>query len=574
MFKRLKPYIFPVVSYVLTLLSALFWVALRVNYSGISKFLGADTNRTFLIMNLPLMVCIFSWMGFALAAVGLVFWKKRRWISIIGFVIGIITTVGGLVIVQFGSWDYITFIMHHYLRSLGVAALLNAFALLVFFPVENKKKWIIGAKCAVVALVILAAVVIGYELRPCSFTYGAVVYAVEDDYQIVFSTSDSAMAWVEIDGTEYYDLYAGSARSKDKVHKITVPQRVLDTAGGYTVCAQQMIYRGPFGGYKGDVISQEYTFRPVDSSDGLNYVSLSDVHSAFDAAATAAREDHLDFIVLLGDLISMVETESDAQCANLLAHDITGGEIPVIYARGNHEIKGEYAEELYKYVGSLNGSFAYTVTLGDDDVFAAVLDLGEDHADDWWEYYGTAKFDIYRQEQTEMLQAALEDGSYKNYSYRMAICHIPFVYIDKHGYYESFRTQWTQLLNEMEMDISLSGHKHKVLQFLPDTLTPGEPLVFSEAYYGREGKKEGGTVTDFDFPAFLVGQRSLSQTGGLQEWGFSDYLCLHTEVNLTEGRQVSRYINSLGQTVPVVYPFVCEGTRDEIAAKEIVTELK
>ncbi len=227
-----------------------------------------------------------------------------------------------------------------------------------------------------------AAVIIGYQLRPCEFTFGAVVYAVEDDYQIVFSTSDSAIAWVEIDGACYYDLYAGSMRSADRVHKIEVPQTLLDAAGGYKICAKQMIYWGPFGGYTGDTISQNYSFRPVDSSDGLNYYALSDVHEAVEPAirAAASRED-TDFIILLGDLVSMVETEADAQLANELAHGITKGEFPVIYARGNHEIKGEYSEVLYNYVGSKNQDYYYTVTLG-DDVFAAVLDLGEDHEDD------------------------------------------------------------------------------------------------------------------------------------------------------------------------------------------------
>ena len=51
--EKAKGYGFPGAVFLVTLLDALFWVALRVNYSGISKFLGADTNPSFLIMNLP-----------------------------------------------------------------------------------------------------------------------------------------------------------------------------------------------------------------------------------------------------------------------------------------------------------------------------------------------------------------------------------------------------------------------------------------------------------------------------------------------------------------------------------------
>ena len=360
--KKFLKHLFPLFAFLLSLATSLFWVALRVNYAGISKFLGADTNPSFLVMNLPVMVCVLAWIGCILAFFGILFWEKKKAPAIVGAVITLIMAVAAVIVVLFGAKDYLRFIMVHFWESVAITGCVGAFALALFLPVKNN--WFsVTWKAIVVAIAILVAVVLGYELRPCDFTYGAVVYAVEDEYQIVFSTSDSAVAWVEIGGECYYDLYAGSMRSADKVHKITVPQSVLDAAKGYTVCAQQMIYRGPFGGYKGETISQSYDFRPVDVSDGIQHVALSDVHEAVEAATAAATtRDNTDFVVLVGDLISMVETEKDCQLANELAHGITGGEIPVIYARGNHEIKGEYGELLYKYVGSKNQEFYYWET--------------------------------------------------------------------------------------------------------------------------------------------------------------------------------------------------------------------
>jgi len=566
--KTMKTYWFPVLSFLMALVSALFWVALRINHSGISKFLGADTNPSFLIMNLPVMVCILAWIGAAFALAGVVAWRKRKWPAVTGFVIGLIVTVGAVVVIQFGAKDYLRFILVHFRKSLAVTGCILAFALLLYFPIQGKAK----LKAVMVALVVLAAVVIGYQLRPCTFTYGAVVYAVEDDYQIVFSTSDSAMAWVEIDGECYYDLYAGSMRSVDKVHKVEVPQSVLDAAGGYTVCAKQMIYRGPFGGYTGETISREYEFRPVDSSDGLNHMAISDVHEAVDAAITAAKvRSDTDFIVLLGDIVSMVETEADAQLTNELAHGITGGEIPVIYARGNHEIKGEYSEVLYKYVGSKDQSYAYTVTLG-EDVFAVVLDLGEDHEDDWWEYYGTARFDLYRAEQSRMMEEILAAGEYENYRYRMAICHIPIVFVDDDGLFAGFREEWTALLNKLDVDICLSGHQHKLFQFIPGAVEPYTDLIYTFDYYGDSGKSVGAYLTDFNFPAFLVGRRSLQQSGGTQKNGYSQYVCFYTSADLESGTQLSNYINSEGEILTGWYPF--EGDYEYRSFSDIVTELK
>ena len=566
---KVKHYLFPALSFGLNLLVALFWVALRINHSGISKFLGADTNPSFLIMNLPVMVCVAAWIGCAISLVGLIRWDRHKWPGILGFVLGLVFCAAGVAVVIFGAKDYLRFILPHFWTSVAVSGGIIAFALLLFFPIRGRN----GLKTAMVALVILAAVVIGYQLRPCTFTYGAVVYAVEDEYQIVFSTSDSAIAWVEIDGKCYYDLYAGSMRSADRVHKITVPQSVLDEAGGYTVCAKQMIYRGPFGGYTGPTISRGYDFRAVDPSDGLNYVSLSDVHEAVDAAVTAASGDYaknLDFVVLLGDLVSMVETEKDAQLANELAHGITGGEIPVIYARGNHEIKGEYGEVLYKYVGSKNQSYTYWVTLS-DTVFAVVLDMGEDHEDDWWEYYGTAQFDLYRQEQTQMLREILSDGDYRNYPYRMALCHVPIVFVDGDNLFGGFRKEWTTLLNQMDVDISLSGHEHRVYTFLPGAVKPGENLIYSEAYNGKSGVSVNAYMTDHEFPTFLVGRRSLEQAGGTQKDGNDQYLCLVTRVDLTAQEQTCVFVNSRQEMVTCVWPF--EGNYPGETFRELVLPL-
>lgn len=560
--ERIKKYWFPVLGFAVSLLAALFWVALRINHSGISKFLGADTNPSFLVMNLPVMVTVVAWIGFGFSLFGIKVWNRKKWPAIAGFVTGAVMTVAAVFVIIFGAKDYIRFILPHFWESVAVSGGIIGFALILLFP----PKWKNWLKYALIGAVAVIAVVIGYELRPCNLSYEPVVYAVEDEYQIVFSTSDNAIGWVNIGGVEYYDLYAGSMKSADKVHKITVPQSVLDEACAYSVNYRQMIYRGPFGGYLGELRTQHYSFRPVDSSDGLYHVAISDVHEAVEAAAAAAASadalplafDNVreaDFIVLLGDLVSMVETEKDAQLTNELAFAITKGEIPVIYARGNHEIKGEYAEELYKYVGSKDQQYAYTVTLGDEDVFAVVLDMGEDHEDDWWEYYETAKFDLYRQEQTGMLKNVLEEGKYENYQYRMMICHIPVVYVDKNGYFEEFRTEWTALLNEMDLDIGLSGHKHVLWPLIPGQVEPNTTLVYNDAYSGKEGKVEGGYLLDFNFPNFLAGRRSLEQAGGTQGDGYDQYVCLHTRADLRGGYQVSNYVNSDGVSINGCYPF-------------------
>ena len=237
---KFKQYLFPGFVFLLNLAAALFWVALRVNHSGISKFLGADTNPSFLIMNLPVMVTAAACLAALLAWWGLRGWENRRWPVIVSLILGILFAGAAGAVVYFGAKDYLRFILPHFWESLAWAGAIGLFALVLYCPIRGKN-WL---KAVLLFLVVLVCVVIGYQLRPCGFSYGAVVYAVEDDYQIVFSTSDNAVAWVEIDGEMYYDLYAGSMKSADRVHKVTVPQQVLDQAKSYSIHAKQMMSSG------------------------------------------------------------------------------------------------------------------------------------------------------------------------------------------------------------------------------------------------------------------------------------------------------------------------------------------
>ncbi len=569
MLKFFKKNLLAVIACAYSLVVALFWLALRVNWSGISKALGADKNPTFFVMETPLLVCIFLWLAFVFSAVSLFVWK-RKLPSIISLCISGVFTVLIVVVIALGAADYLQFILPKFFTSLLVAVALIVFALLLFFPPVSNCKKCVALKCVCLACLLLCCVLVGFNVQVNRFTYGAVVYAVEDDYQIVFSTSANSVAWVEIEGENYYDLYAGSMKSNDLVHKVVVPQEKLDNAKSYTVYAQKMIYRGPFGGYKGKIISQNYSFRPVNTQDGLVYYSMSDVHGAKKGAvATAKGVENMDFLVMLGDMYSMIDSEHDAQFANLLAHEITGGEIPCVYVRGNHEIKGNYAEELHKHVGNVNGNFYYYFTLS--DVFGITLDLGEDHDDDWWEYYGTAQFDVYRNKQTEMLQNMVQQKPYEGFRYKLVCCHIPIQFINNRLNHLEAKTAWTELLNEIAPDLVVSGHQHDLYPFFEDTieLNSNNKLVYNSQFVNQENKTYGGRVTDFHFNSFIVSKRGDTQTDEVSSFNNGKHIGLVTVVDFGRGEQTSYYLNSSLEKVSVFNPFV-EGP----AQTEFVTKLK
>ena len=552
---------------------ALFWFSMRVIWSGISKVLYEALGRkepTEFLLNVPLYISVLLWVLLAFAVVTLARPKKRSTLTLT-VLLGVFTVIS-LVVVVMGAIDYLYFILPKFFLSLGIGTCIAAFAALLFFPPVKSCKYCIALKSALVALVILLAVLEGYGVTVGSrFTYEPVVYAVEDTYQIVFSTNHPATAWVEIGGESYYDLYAGSMKSKDTVHKITVPQEKLDAARAYSIHAEKMIYRGPFGGFKGKEISKAYAFRPVNTADGLVYYTMTDVHHARKGAVAAALAvENLDFLVILGDSVGMTDYEKDAQFSNLLAHDVTGGQIPVVYARGNHEIKGAYGESLYKYVGSKNESFYYWFTLS--DVFGITLDLGEDHDDGWWEYYGTDRFALYHEEQTQFLRELAETKPYEGYNYTLVACHIPIQFVNSRKDHEEVKAAWTELLNEIQPDLAVYGHQHDLYPFLDGQQTmynDSGKLVYNSQFKGTAGKTYGGYLTDYTFNGFITGRRGTAQDDSISALNRKDHVGMAVYADLAAGTQVCRFLNTAGETVPVYNPFV-EGPAQE----EFLLELK
>lgn len=543
-----------------SMLNALMWLAMRVNYAGISKALGADNLckqygideinyptqfSTWIVMYLPVIFCVLFFIVFLYSILNTFVFKKRNKAKLISnIIINFIFTALIIVVIMLGSKDYLFVIMPKFYKSLLVACGIIVLALLLFFPIEGKRSVFI--KISILVLVTALSVVIGYGLKTNYFTYEPVVYAVEDEYQIVFSTNDNSIARVKIGNNTYYDTYAGSEKSVDLVHKVIVPQSILDNAGTYTITAAQLNYRGPFGAFYGKTIEKTYSFKAPDASDGIDYYCVSDVHESLSAAVSAYEKakakttNGYDFMVINGDTVSDVEYFENANLVNKLAFDATKGEIPVIYARGNHEVKGTYSEQLYKFVGSKDQKFYYDVTLDNGAIHAIVLDLGEDHDPgyDWWEYYDTDRFDAYRQEQIDWLNT--KSSLLMQASYNMVICHIPFCYVNSRGDHTEWTQQICDILNDLPIDIALYAHKHELTPYVPGDSTG------HDNYY----------LLDYNFYGFMVGRSSNIAEGDEKPHGTTEYtgLLVHSQrssdlLSLLKYDNKVQWSNALGETV-------------------------
>jgi len=563
----MKEKVFQVIRWagtVLAFFNALMFFAMRPCWSGISSTLGYRGGSNTFLYFLPVFICVLLFVEL-LADLILKKIFKKNWLQIMFLAISLVFFVAIMVIIALGAIDYMRFVWPKFWVAVGLLAVLIALYLLLFvYPktVLKDNKWFkfgtIGVASAVAVGLLVNFTVNWFVIKP-------VVYAVEDKYQIVFSTNAESTGWVEIGGKKYYDLYNGTAKTFTKIHKVEVPMSVLDEAKQYTVHSQKTIYAGPFGGFLGRDISEKVSFRPVDSSDGIQYLSFSDVHMN-DARTfeTASHAGNYDFLFLLGDIISVVETFDDANFNNQVAYGITKGQIPVVYARGNHDVKGRYSQELHKFVGAKGERFYYNFYF--KDVYGLVLDLGEDHDDDWWEYYGTANFEEYRQEQIAFLKDEIAKKDYEAYPYRVVASHIPIPFVNYRHNYENTKKEMTALLNQMDFHMSVCGHQHQLMIFEPGLVTPEtSPLTYNSNY--KKGTYNG-YLTNFNFPTFMVSKPGLTFGDPTNLSGAKSHIGLYVNVDLAGNKETCHYLNSRGEKVDTMSMF-----SDKAYGQQIVIDL-
>ncbi len=152
---------------------------------------------------------------------------------------------------------------------------------------------------------------------------------------------------------------------------------------------------------------------------------------------------------------------------------------PLIYARGNHELRGAFARSLFDYVPTPEGQFYYARDLG--PVHLLVLDTGEDKADSTNVYSDLNKTIPYRAAELDWLRRHVTSDS------RMASA--PFRVIAMHqpqwGWLENGNGAWIQTANDAKVDLVLAGHNHRFSYEAPNDIHAYHLLVLGQDQLAR-----------------------------------------------------------------------------------------
>lgn len=298
--------------------------------------------------------------------------------------------------------------------------------------------------------------------------YGPWVSGVgEDSFTVLWVTDSPGLAWVELeDGRRFYHEFAGR-RIFERLHTVTVYG--LEAGKRY-------VYKIGCSPLKDDSRPKDPVFFPEAESCGYSaktfdnsaaecrFAVFNDIHcnlERYRSFSSAVASDSLDFIFLNGDIASAGNYSLD----NLAKYEFQPLEkctdhIPVLFARGNHEGRGNNPKLVYELFPTNTGQFYYAFRQG--PVAFVVLDAGETHEDRSISYCGTPTYEKYVTEQMAWLKEVAKESWFSDAPMRVCMIHVPMIDIG-----EEFTLQlWlnkncVSILNDVGIDLMISADLHE-----------------------------------------------------------------------------------------------------------------
>ena len=319
---------------------------------------------------------------------------------------------------------------------------------------------------------------------------------------IVWVTDVPGISYVEMatDSTDhfysktrkrYYAAEAGRRILTDSVHCVRIRGLKPDSKYRYRVvtqalkdwCNDDWVTLG--GLAWSDVWKKKpYEFKtyPVKPRE-ITFLVLNDIHERPQFMKELCKNvdlKKLDFVLLNGDMSNRIRSQKhimDAYldtCVSMFATDV-----PLFFNRGNHELRGEFADYLNRYFPTNNGKY-YRLqhVAGVDFLF---IDSGEDKPDADLEYCGIVECDQYREEQKRWLRSLQEEKKIGKYPI-VVFSHMPPTLKNWHGPLHMQETL-TPELNKMNVSVMLSGHLHRFDYQEPNEIINFPNLVNSNNTY-------------------------------------------------------------------------------------------
>ncbi|MCL2022829.1 MAG: metallophosphoesterase [Oscillospiraceae bacterium] len=336
-----------------------------------------------------------------------------------------------------------------------LAALLGVPLILLVLPKLKARKMISAVLCIVFMLAMLLPVFVSFPLR-FSFASEPVVLDVGSDYySVVFSTNADSHGFVSYkapDGSEKtaYSNDEG-VRRIGRIHAVLIPREELEN-NSYTIHATRVPHVTAYQNRQAlgkTIDGKTYHFKGERNIAEPRVISVSDWHWRMKELENAVSSfEQPDLVFLMGDYADFYANDEEVIAYVLKgAAAVTKSEIPAIFVRGNHEVRGNFdMSDLWRKLG-LPGYY-YQVERG--EYMFTVLDCAESASYDW-EHDGFYDMLPYLSTQLAWLESLPENGKYN-----ITLIHDSNFNTEEFG----LRGRFEEALNENNTKFVVSGHSH------------------------------------------------------------------------------------------------------------------
>jgi len=310
--------------------------------------------------------------------------------------------------------------------------------------------------------------------------YGPWVHNIsENGFSILWVTEKPSLDYVEIapnDGTAFescerqhvYESRYGK-RVISRYHCVTFSGLQPGTSYRYRIVGKVLTdgsnpYRLAYGTER--VISGRKAFcvRTLNhKATECRFSMINDIHcndALFSKLAAGIKQDNTDFLVLNGDIVSKAQSLDTTARHTFAPITPLAGNVPVVFAKGNHEGRGLDSDKIKMLFPTPNGEYYYSFRQG--PAAFIVLDAGEDKPDNNCEYGGTADYDAYRQAELEWLKSEVLKPEFASAPIKICLIHIPPLGYKSGWYSQKWITEnFAPVLEKAGVDVTFSAHFHK-----------------------------------------------------------------------------------------------------------------
>lgn len=268
-------------------------------------------------------------------------------------------------------------------------------------------------------------------------------------------------------------------------HVVTITGLAPGTRYSYEAIATRVVKLKPYWPDKGlSISSPPATFTTFSAQQAqASFSVVTDTHE--DTARIARLLKMVDWsktdaLLHLGDAFNWVDSEEQV-FSKWLRPTIAamGPGKPLLYARGNHELRGPFARQLSGYVPTPEGTYYYSRSIG--PVHLLVLDTAEDKPDDTNVYAQLNRTQPYREDELAWLRKQVgSDTHLANASFRVVAMHqADWGALPDHG------AAWTALANQAGIDLVLAGHEHTFSYEAPNKQHRYHQLILGQDQLAR-----------------------------------------------------------------------------------------